>query len=69
MNNKNELKQIIIDFMKYIDIKDKEYNVPFFGMAGGHLLGLLKKYNQTDILNEMNGKSKGKRTTNNKRAF
>ena len=36
MNNKSELKQIIIDFMKYIDIKDKEYNVPFFGMAGGH---------------------------------
>lgn len=66
MNNKNELKQIIIDFMKYIDIKDKEYNVPFFGMAGGHLLGLLKKYNQTDILNEIKSEWEKQRQKNNK---
>ena len=66
MNNKNELKQIIIDFMKYIDIKDKEYNVPFFGMAGGHLLGLLKKYNQTDILNEIKSEWEKQRQKDNK---
>jgi len=66
MNNKSELKQIIIDFMKYIDIKDKEYNVPFFGMAGGHLLGLLKKYNQTDILNEIKSEWEKQRQKNNK---
>lgn len=66
MNNKSELKQIIIDFMKYIDIKDKEYNVPFFGMAGGHLLGLLKKYNQTDILNEIKSEWEKQRQKDNK---
>lgn len=66
MNNKSELKQIIIDFMKYIDIKDKEYSVPFFGMAGGHLLGLLKKYNQTDILNEIKSEWGKQRQKDNK---
>lgn len=66
MNNKSELKQIIIDFIKYIDIKDKEYNVPFFGMAGGHLLGLLKKYNQTDILNEIKSEWEKQRQKDNK---
>ena len=66
MENENNLKQIIIDFMKYIDIKDKEYNVPFFGMAGGHLLGLLKKYNQTDILNEIKSEWEKQRQKDNK---
>lgn len=66
MENENNLKQIIIDFMDYISTKDKEYNVIYFGMAGGHLLGLLKKYKQTDILNELKTKWKKERQDGDK---
>ncbi len=66
MSNKNELKQIIIDLMKYIDLKDKEYKVPYFGIVGGYLLGLLKKYKQTDILNEIRNEWKKERQKGDK---